>query len=432
MKCPRTRLNLSKLIACVVTLTLTAGCSQSQLGVVQFLLRNERSINNVIDKGRIPYRARNWVFINKVGKIAIDKKFRSVSSFTDGVAIAGDGPDNWDVAETAINKAGKQLFPTGFKAMSPAVEDFFIVTGPLCDYRQDVQKVVTDQSLPRLRQTFYSTYRGIWHQHFAKCGHFDHGVALVYTDGYTDRSQAVTPLSEVSTKRPKRYFLVDKYAQEIGKIDGTPQNTSLDFFQGLQPAAKVGKIGFIDNKGDWAVRPIYARAENFQDSFAKVMLPGANNKWFFIDKTGKKVFDGEFDQVSDFHEVLASFGDTNQDFGFIDETGKQVIRAASNIKRFGKFSEGKARFNTTDGAEGFIDNKGKIVIQAIPNIHFGDFHEGLCIANTGSGKNALYGFIDARGAWNIPASYSNALDFSDGLAAVQLPHISDQDAPLKM
>ena len=49
-----------------------------------------------------------------------------------------------------------------------------------------------------------------------------------------------------------------------------------------------------------------------------------NDKWGFIDKTGKEIASCIYDDVSYFSEGLACVR-KNDKFGFVDKTGKEVI-----------------------------------------------------------------------------------------------------------
>jgi hypothetical protein len=158
-----------------------------------------------------------------------------------------------------------------------------------------------------------------------------------------------------------------------------------------------------------------------------------NQQWGFIDKSGKVVISPQFQAVGGtmegkgFSEGLAwvcfgrctrppETGDTN---GYIDATGQIVINP--RFEEADSFSEGLARVRI-GGKSGFIDRTGKIVIN--PQYVYADlFSEGLAVAET-SGK-AFY--IDKTGRIAIdpkPPSYMHlipaqtARKFSEGLAAV--------------
>ena len=60
---------------------------------------------------------------------------------------------------------------------------------------------------------------------------------------------------------------------------------------------------------------------DFSEGLARVKL---NNKWGFIDKTGKEVIPLIYDEVRDFSEGLACVK-LNSKYGFIDGKGKEVV-----------------------------------------------------------------------------------------------------------
>ena len=152
----------------------------------------------------------------------------------------------------------------------------------------------------------------------------------------------------------------------------------------------------------------------------RVCLDGARPKWFFLNKTGKRVSSDTFESVHDFHEGLAAFGTTERDLGFINESGKVVITGVPGVKRYYDFSEGRARFVTKDQEEGFIDRTGAVVVPAKANVHFSDFHDGLCLTKVSNGTTSSFGYVDKFGKWVIPPMYKEADDFSEGLAAVNM------------
>ena len=59
------------------------------------------------------------------------------------------------------------------------------------------------------------------------------------------------------------------------------------FCDGLAPAEKDGKVGFIDVTGEFLISPRYSEAKNFAEGLAPV---GVGRKLGYIDKTGKFVW----------------------------------------------------------------------------------------------------------------------------------------------
>lgn len=129
-----------------------------------------------------------------------------------------------------------------------------------------------------------------------------------------------------------------------------------------------------------------------------------------------------YDFGRDFSEGLAAVRLNNR-WGFIDKTGKIVIPI--------EFNEGDAQFNTrfSDGLcavrvgkdWGFIDHTGKIVIK--PKFEADIYHppifsEGLAAVHV-AGHNWLYGYIDTTGKMVIPEQFREAGTFwSTGFSLV--------------
>jgi WG containing repeat len=154
-----------------------------------------------------------------------------------------------------------------------------------------------------------------------------------------------------------------------------------------------------------------------------------NNNFGFIDTTGKLVIPLIYRDVWDFEENFARFKE-NGKFGFINIEGKVVIEPTFDIA-FG-FSEGFAPINfggreTTsdgelpvisriDGLWGMIDKKGQIVIPIKFTFLYG-FSEGLAIAVS---QDSLFGAIDTLGNWVINPIYEKLDSFRDGLCGVRI------------
>ena len=85
-------------------------------------------------------------------------------------------------------------------------------------------------------------------------------------------------------------------------------------------------IGVVGIAGVWRFIKIeeqehYDDTDSFSEGHAKVRL---NDKWGYIDKTGKEVTPLKYDTAYDFSGGLACVKLDDQ-YGFIDKTGKEVI-----------------------------------------------------------------------------------------------------------
>jgi len=190
----------------------------------------------------------------------------------------------------------------------------------------------------------------------------------------------------------------------------------------------------------------YNRVGNFSEGMAAVCIGKyPDEKWGFIDKTGKEVVPCKYfypssplstDQNPRFSEGLARVcvSDENRSksanywgkYGFIDQTGKEVIPIQYDTA--GDFSEGLAMVGVKNGRGtstyigfeydfdcGFIDKTGKEVIP-LQYSSAESFSEGLAAVQ---GENGKWGYIDQTGKVVIPFKYGGAEPFSEGLAAVK-------------
>ncbi|MBD3264312.1 MAG: hypothetical protein GF375_04335 [Candidatus Omnitrophica bacterium] len=76
-----------------------------------------------------------------------------------------------------------------------------------------------------------------------------------------------------------------------------------NFSGGLGPYSKDSLFGFIDANGAIQIGPSFRYAQSFNEGVAPVM--GDNEKWFYIDKTGRKV-SGDYDWAFPFSGGIAA------------------------------------------------------------------------------------------------------------------------------
>jgi WG containing repeat len=187
-------------------------------------------------------------------------------------------------------------------------------------------------------------------------------------------------------------------------------NEPSPFTNGLARVEIKGKYGFIDKTGKVVIAPQFNYAYSFAEGLAPITQ---NNKWGFIDKTGKVVIQPQFESAHSFSEGLATI-EQNDKWGFIDKTGKIVIQP--QFQYASPFHEGLAIINQND-KWGFIDKTGKIVIQPQFDEVTGNFSEGLLSVRSSNGK---WGYVDKTGKFIIQPIFQKALEFSEGLAVVEI------------
>ncbi len=158
---------------------------------------------------------------------------------------------------------------------------------------------------------------------------------------------------------------------------GMSRYSSYRFSEGMGGICKNNKYGFIDTTGKVIVAPVYDDIRPFSQGLAAVRH---GDKWGYIDKTGREVIPLKFRQAHSFTpEGLALIGtspleagipkteeameyesEDNVYYGYIDKTGKWVIRP--RFTSASGFSEGLAVVEEQYGNLGYIDQAGKLVI----------------------------------------------------------------------
>ena len=224
----------------------------------------------------------------------------------------------------------------------------------------------------------------------------------------------------------------------------TTYDRAYAFSEGMAAVVKDGKYGFIDKTGKLVIDYKYDYAEDFSEGYAAVSTGGfwdeeagyVTGNWGFIDKTGKVVVPIFYDKVWDFSEGLAAVSNGGK-VGFVDTTGKVVIPltySGGMCEEF-SFKEGLAVVTTgsMDSPEfHVIDKTGKSAFEfKYDYASLNGYSEGL-LAVAVDGEWALgglyylerayygakYGFIDTKGKEVVAPIYDYALDFHDGVAAV--------------
>ena len=152
----------------------------------------------------------------------------------------------------------------------------------------------------------------------------------------------------------------------------------------------------------------YDIVDDFREGLALVRL---NDKYGFVDKTGKEVIPLKYEYAYSFREGLALVK-LNDKYGFVDKTGKEVIPL--KYEDANSFIEGLARVQLK-GKYGFVDKTGKEIFPPKYDWVSNFFHEGLAEVQL----NGKCGFVDKTGKEVIPLKYENTSHFIGGIAEVK-------------
>ena len=159
------------------------------------------------------------------------------------------------------------------------------------------------------------------------------------------------------------------FMDKAGKLVIPPRyNDVQPFSEGLAAVMLEDKYGYIDRSGKMVIPPQFSDAGPFSEGLAAVQIDSTGDQEGYIDKSGKLVITGaEFSVARAFSEGLAAVQGKNEKYGFIDKTGKFVI--PPQFLRVGDFSEGLAAVEPVDtgwpGNLAYINQKGEIVIKSM-------------------------------------------------------------------
>lgn len=218
---------------------------------------------------------------------------------------------------------------------------------------------------------------------------------------------------------------IDPQVIWLKKNYSLPVNTDTTFSEGLAVVCLNDKYGYIDKTGKEVIAVKYLEATPFSEGLAAVVLSDGSS--VYIDKTGKQV-SAKYDNARPFSEGLAAVKFIDRKYGYIDKTGKEVISAMYDDAE--PFSQGRAavELNILNRKYGYIDKTGNLVSSGYDYEIASPFSEDVAIIgritypNNGSiitdTVDVKCGLIDKAGNEIMSLKYDSVNNFSEGLAVV--------------
>lgn len=197
--------------------------------------------------------------------------------------------------------------------------------------------------------------------------------------------------------------------QKVQPLNDDHYDAAGDFHEGLAAVKKNNKWGFIDTSGKMVIAPQFNPYQAqfnsyFSDGLVAINMVSAQKsgidgndpaatRWGFADHTGKIViaphFEGSYYRPPHFSEGMAAIAGTY---------------VGTTIKTFGIHTK-----------YGYINKHGVMVVQQLYDEAW-DFAEGLAAVKI----NGKYGFIDQTGKMVIAPTYDGGGFFHNGVAVVEL------------
>ena len=201
-----------------------------------------------------------------------------------------------------------------------------------------------------------------------------------------------------------------------------------DFYNGLCKVEKDGLFGFIDSKGKLIIPCSFKNAGHFSDGMALIYEDPFNPKYGYINKEGEVVIPYEYDFAEDFCEgfaVVGIGGISDMKYTYISKNNEKLFEMGtySSVR---DFSEGMARVSIPDEATdswfpvqkyGFINTKGELVIPCMYS-DAENFSQGFAAVELTERDKSQWGYIDAEGKTVIQPIYYKAHSFSEDIAFV--------------
>lgn len=183
------------------------------------------------------------------------------------------------------------------------------------------------------------------------------------------------------------YVAVNNKLEKSLRVDNQLNMGDINLYAAKIKTLKGDKWGFINNKGNFVIKPNFDYAYDFQDNGLAIV--GVNDVYGIINTSGNYGVVPKYDFINQFSEGRAVATD-NRKSVLIDENGR--VLKTKEYDFIGTFKNGRAL------ASGF-NAQGKY----------------------------LYGYLDRQGKEVIPLQYEFANDFVDGKALVK---IKDNDYAL--
>jgi WG containing repeat len=184
--------------------------------------------------------------------------------------------------------------------------------------------------------------------------------------GYSDTNTIEGEIGIVTVREKEIYF--DRQRGRALKPPGYFE-AMYPFREKLARVVKGGKVGFIDETGNWAIPPQFQWDKgndwqqtsyddgmlNFHEGAAVVQV---GEKYRFINKAGKFIT-GDFDSVDVFNRGAAIVS-LNGKYGLIDKQGKFIIQPQFAEAPGGEFGRG-GMLVKINGQEQCIDDRGTVI-----------------------------------------------------------------------
>jgi hypothetical protein len=210
------------------------------------------------------------------------------------------------------------------------------------------------------------------------------------------------------------------FMNRTGKIIIRPRfDDEGDFFLGRAKVLKNGLWGYVNEAGNLVIQYQFVHAGHFKQGLAPVQV---GRKWGYVDVNGKIVVVPQFQAAGEFSDGLAQF-EVWDSISCSLSASESAVYTKDDAPLY-SFRMHDARPVDFEGCFpsharfGFVDLSGNIIIPAT-FVDASDFFDGLAAVSPETAQKKI-GYIDRTGRIVIQARFDDALPFCEGRAAVEM------------
>jgi hypothetical protein len=174
----------------------------------------------------------------------------------------------------------------------------------------------------------------------------------------------------------------------------------------LAPAKIKWTWGYINQKGEWYIKPQFSNALNFHEGLAEVVVYSKEKDKLitgFINKDNKIIFELPEFNFSYFSEGMLAFKEGDL-YGFMDTAGNKIIPA--QFKYCSNFDNNKAMVCFKSGKAGYINKSKQLLLSPRWDTAF-NFNGKVAVTGKRNQQGIIhYGVIDEYGNTLIPFQYT--------------------------
>jgi hypothetical protein len=252
---------------------------------------------------------------------------------------------------------------------------------------------------------------------FDECKNFSDGLAVIRVKGkwgYIDKTGKMTvpPQFQEAYDFSESRAIVKKYGSKYSIIDSNGNMLTEDSYDeiksysdGLAAVRIKNNWTYIDLEGNELDIPKFSKAYPFKNGLAKVNLGG---RYGIINKDLKFVVEAEMDKISDLNSYPILVKQDDKQW-YIDRSGKKLFEV--NYAKAYKFHYGYATVKD-NGLKGIIDEKNNLIIPLE--------HQDIQVVGPDLFqvfKAGKFGIINAEGTSIIPTEMDLILPIREGKTA---------------